>query len=232
MLRKYHLNNKSYKKHRSFTTLLILCVVLAAAWTHHSYAALEDNLAKIFSPNSVSEKSTAVVDSVCDMIQKGQFQEARKVIDDSSDLKDPRIDQLRWLFEQYDRIMQNRTGSSKEGYVKQLDELAELRLGPRAKDPNSPAEIAKENVFFDEPVTPSELPLNPADLNGDGDVDINDVFVFAMNWLEDQQYDLDVPVEKEKDTTVVSEKQKAFRNDVIKRVYLHLWYRRRIQKLG
>ncbi|MBN1456317.1 MAG: S41 family peptidase, partial [Sedimentisphaerales bacterium] len=84
----------------------------------------------------------------------------------------------------------------------------ELRLGPRAKDPNSPAEIAKENMFFDEPVIPSELLLNPADLNGDGEVNISDLFLFAMNWLEDQQYDLDIPTEKAKDTTVVLEKQK------------------------
>ncbi|MBN1456743.1 MAG: hypothetical protein JW912_02700, partial [Sedimentisphaerales bacterium] len=146
------MKNKSCKKYRSFITGMILCVVLAAAWTHHSYAALEDNLAKIFSGNNASEKSTAVIDSVCDMIQKGQFQEAREVIDNSSELNSPRLDQLRWLLERYDRIMQNRTGLNKEGYVKQLDELDELRLGPRAKDPNSPAEIAKENMFFDEPV--------------------------------------------------------------------------------
>ena len=88
---------------------------------------IRDYFFKIFSPNSASEKSTAVIDSVCDMIQKGKFQEARKVIDDSSDLNAPRVEQLRWLLEQYDRIIQNRTGSSKEGYVKQLDELAELR---------------------------------------------------------------------------------------------------------
>jgi carboxyl-terminal processing protease len=203
------LNNKSYKKGRLFIISLAFCVVLVAVVTHHCYAALEDNITKIFSINSTSEKSAAVIDSVCDMIQKGQFQEAHKVIEDSSDLNAPGMEQLRRLLGQYDRIMQNQTGSSKEGYVKQLDELAELRIGPRVKDPNSPTEIAKENVLpYEEPITPSDLLLNSADLDGDGDVDIDDMSVFAMNWLEDQQYDFDVSDEKEKDTTVVLEKQK------------------------
>ena len=53
--------------------------------------------------------------------------------------------------DQYDEIQQIRSGSNKKGYGKQLEELGELRLGPRVRDPNEIEPVAKTNIMEPDP---------------------------------------------------------------------------------
>ncbi len=187
------------KKLEPFINALNLFMVLVVLFAGSLCADLQDDIIKFLIPIRQGPTNDAVVDTVCDMIQKGQFQDAHQVLEDSSDLSDRRLDQVRTLISEYDRIMELRKVANKKGLGEQTKELNELKLGPRIVDPNDVKPIAKAQIPEPEPVGAIvEIPeFSPADLDGDGDVDMDDKQIFVEQWLAGEKAVRTEPVKEE-----------------------------------
>ena len=199
------------KKLKPLINALDLVMVLVVLCAGALCADLQDDILRFLIPTQQGPTNDAVVDTVCDMIQKGQFQDARQILEDSSDLSNRRLEQVRTLISEYDRIMELRANANKEGLGEQAKELDELKLGPRVYDPNDIEPVAKAETPIEPEPEPAalvvEIPeFDEKDLDGDGDVDMDDKRIFVEKWLAGEKA---VPAEPVKEEAPVAKETPA-----------------------
>ncbi len=94
--------------------------------------AVEPNVSSNVSPQSLN-----LTDTACKLVYQGWFDQAEKLIKQSSDQSFPSLQKIMQISEQYEQMQQRRRSEYAAAYQKELEELKKIETQTKAEDANN-----------------------------------------------------------------------------------------------